>query len=86
MQRARQQKAAVEAIVKLGGTVEYDYEVDGSGNVIRGAEPPGPARLRRLLGDDFFTNVVGVGFMGTRITDAALQHLKRLTQLKGLSA
>ena len=60
MQRAREQKQAVEAIKKLGGRVQYDYQRDASGAPIKGAKPPGPAWLRQLLGDDCFTNVVAL--------------------------
>ena len=52
MQRAREQKQAVEAIHKLGGWVEYDYQRDASGSWIKGAEPGRPTWLRRLLGAD----------------------------------
>ena len=61
-QKARQQKAAVEWIIGLGGQVEYDYQYDASGNQIQGAKQPGYEWLRELLGDDFFTNVVRVDF------------------------
>ena len=57
MQRASQQKRAVESIKKLGGSVLYGYEMDASGSPIPGAEPLTPAWLRRLFGDDFFANV-----------------------------
>jgi internalin A len=40
-------------------------------------EPPGPAWLRRLLGDDFFVNVVSV-WVGT---DAEMEYLKHLDHL-----
>jgi hypothetical protein len=85
MQRARQQKAAVEEIERLGGDVEYDYAVDQSGNPISGAVPPGPAWLRNLLGNDFFATVVEANFLSSSsVTDASLGHLKRLTQLQRL--
>ena len=58
MQRAREQKQAVEAIEKLGGSVAYDYQYDASGSWITGAKPPGPTWLREILGDDLFANVV----------------------------
>jgi hypothetical protein len=61
MQRARMQRAVVDAIEREGGCVEYDYEVDAPGSMkILGAQPPGPAWLRGLLGIDFFADVVSV--------------------------
>ena len=43
MLEARRQKEAVEAIEKLGGSVQYDYQLDRSGNEIPNAALPGPA-------------------------------------------
>ena len=100
LQRAKRQKEAVEAIVKSGGIVRYDYQYDASGNEIRGAKLPGAVWLRKCLGDDFFTTVVGVDFDGPvwqpasgwdlggfgrrNVTDADLLHLKSLSQLRSL--
>jgi hypothetical protein len=83
MQRARRQKEAVEEIQRLDGAVQYDYEVQQSGNRLPGAVPPGPAWLRSLLGDDVFAAVVYVYFPSS-VTDAGLEHLKGLTQLQTL--
>lgn len=85
MQRARKQREAVEAILRLGGEVVYDYEVvDGSRGMIQGgpleqihgAQPSSPKWLRSLLGDYFFTDVVRVTLHRPRLTDADLQHVK----------
>ena len=56
----RQQKAAVEAIQKLGGAVRYDYEIDRDELPVANPTPNGPAWLRSLLGDDFFRSVYAV--------------------------
>ena len=79
MKRARQQEEAVEEIKKLGGQVQYDYEVQKSGNRLPGGGPPGPAWLRNLLGEYFFAAVVLVSFPSSAmsgtwempVTDAA---------------
>jgi hypothetical protein len=80
MQRARRQKSAVDEIVKEGGWVEYDYEIDASGKWIPRAEPTGPEWLRRLLGSDFFANVV----VAKVRTDAGSRMLTGLSRLQYL--
>jgi len=84
MQRARREREAVAAIVKLGGQVRYDYQVPQSGNPLPGAGPPGPAWLRKLLGENFFVTVVGVHLENSSCTDADLEYLAVLTQLRSL--
>jgi hypothetical protein len=80
MQRARRQKDAVEEITNLGGEVMYDYEVQANRRFPL-AQPPGPAWLRSLLGEDFFATVVHA-YPTASVTDANLEHLKTLTQLR----
>jgi hypothetical protein len=80
--RAEKQKAAVDAIRQNGGSVFYDYEVDPSGNRITGVEPPGPAWLRRVLGDDFFATVIGANVT----TSADFKHVGELSKLRSLGA
>ena len=48
-------------------------------------QPPGPAWLRKLLGDDLFVNVTKVDLRGSQVSDAGLKHLKGLTQLQELN-
>lgn len=60
---ARRQREVVAAIEAVGGAVAYDWEVDDDLTKPSGrSEPPGPARLRRLLGDEYFQSVEGVFF------------------------
>ena len=84
VQQTRQQAAAVEAIQKLGGHVYYDYEADSEGNYISNAAPPGPALLHSLLGNDFFRNVYAVSLWPTPCTDADVERLKQLGELRVL--
>ena len=67
------QKEAVEAILKARGWVFYDYEEPSSSR----RKPPGPAWLRKLLGDDLFVNVTRVDFQFRGIDNAGLQNLRR---------
>jgi len=79
MQRAKRQQEAVEAILKVGGKVFYDYQLDETG-----AKATPPVWLRKSLGDDFFFDVIHVIFVGTHVTDAELENLERLTSLEWL--
>jgi hypothetical protein len=78
----------VSAIVRLGGSVCYDYEYESaeneslSGIPIRSNQPPGPGWLRDSLGENFFCEVVTVAFVGVRGDDAGLVNLKALNQLQ----
>ena len=70
---ARRQKEAVEAILKAGGTVTYDWQyrppanptglylVDYGKSLNNSASPPWPW-LSMVFGDDFFQTVTGVFF------------------------
>ncbi len=73
MERTRKQRKAVEAIQRLGGSVEYDRHM------------PSLTWLRCWLGNDFFDEVETVDVLNIQITDAGLEHLDGLTNLKRLS-
>ncbi len=82
--QARRQREAVEALMRLKAAmcnVEYDYIRDSAGNLIPNAQSRGPAWLRNLLGIDFFCNVTEV-WVGKKITDADLVHLKYFPKLR----
>jgi len=85
VQQAERQRQAVEAIREVGGFVGYDYEMDESGFFWTKQEPPGPAWLRRLVGDDFVSDVVNVDFSDTRVTDAGVENLNELTGITHLA-
>ena len=79
LERARRQREAVEAVVKAGGWVYYDYEFhdDDVG------EEFVPKWARELFGDDFFFDVVGVGMFFQDFGDDEATCLKELTGLEG---
>jgi hypothetical protein len=98
IKQASRQKEAVDALLKLGGSVQYDYEVDpkgfpishyyevdSKGFPISDAKQPGPAWMRKVLGDDFFRTVSEIDLYNSKITDADLVHLKTLDQIYGLT-
>jgi hypothetical protein len=78
--KAEKQKAAVDAIRKEGGWVQYGYEIDASGNGVAKSMPPEPAWLRDALGGDFFNNVVRVSIK----SDAGMKYLKDFNDLQYL--
>lgn len=69
--KARKQKAAVEAIEKLGGEVRYDRTT-----------PVRSGMLRQILGDESFGNVTEVLLANSQVTDVGLEHLAELTDLE----
>ncbi len=84
MKAAKEQKELVNEIKNAGGFVQFDWEVSVSGNWIANSQPPGSERMRKLLGDDFFSQVTVMGFVGTQVTDKELEHVRGLTRLQRL--
>ena len=80
LQQAKAQKKAVAEILGADGTVEYDYQRDAQGQMIKGAKGRGPAWLRKLLGPDCFDTVAHVS-VGSVKTLEALGRLPRLRSL-----
>ena len=83
MRAAKRQREVVDEITKLRGDVTYDWQLYAIGYTLH-RQPPGPGWLRNLLGDDFLVVVVVVTINHTEATDATLEHLKCLTQLRRL--
>jgi hypothetical protein len=84
IEQKRKEREIVAAIIKSGGEVYYDYQVDPAGIVHGGAErltPTSPEWLRQLFGDNFFNDVKSVRFIGR---DAQLEPLKEFAQLQTL--
>ena len=83
---AGQQREAVAAIRTLRGAVTYDYEADyearllayraGKGPPVPPGPPapPGPAWARRLLGEDFFADVVEARYLGGPIAPGSVPY------------
>ncbi len=73
--QATRQRQAVQAIMRDGSGVQYDYEDAGA------KSPAGPVWLRNLLGDNFFAQVVQA-----RVDpDVAAEHLTALHGLRKLT-
>jgi hypothetical protein len=79
IEQKRREREAVAGLRDPGGTVLYDYEVEKEG-------PAGPDWLRRMLGENFFNDVVAVYFENHAIvTDERVMNVKELTQLTWLN-
>jgi hypothetical protein len=86
MRKAERQRKAVEAIREAGGEVEYDYQRTEGGCLSVELELPAPAWLMDLVGDDSFTDVLGVGFfVPERFDEVVLEDVKGLTKLEVLN-
>jgi WD40 repeat protein len=59
---ARNQRTALTAIRQAGGTPYFDYQLVNNTNWNLNATPPGPDWLRKIVGEEYFEEVVGVGF------------------------
>ena len=84
--QARRQKAAVEALTRLGD-VFYAHQLSRDLEYFDVYDPQKdlgvPTWLRELAGDDFFQSVAAVDFKA-HVTDANLVHLAALRELKRL--
>ena len=84
----RREREAVEAIIKAGGTVVYDYQKPSlkTGRQFKPVEEPnGPALLRVLLGENFFSDVYAVHHYNASISDDELELLQRFPHLEELN-
>jgi hypothetical protein len=80
IERKRKERESVEAIRKFGSVLYESYQM----------EPAGPAWLRFLLGDNFFSEVVSVALENwpddaRELGDAEMSNLKRFTYLRDLN-
>ena len=56
--------------------------INGSGGQVTWSATEGPIWLTRLLGDDLFLSVLSVQWPGPQVTDADLEHLRGLKQVR----
>ena len=63
IERKRRERDTIEAITSAGGTVLFDYQLANAS-----ASPLGPAWLRSLFGEQFFSEVIEIKTLG-RICD-----------------
>ena len=85
MVRKRKERETVETIIRFGGRVYDDYQEEVGEAPVFDPEPSGPVWMRKLLGENFFSEVVGVSLPSYPVntpTDAELRGLRGLTQLQ----
>jgi hypothetical protein len=73
---AERQRRAVESIMAMGGVIVYDGWDRHSSLA--------PDWFQELLGRDYFCMVIGVILNNSRASDAGLEHLKGLSDLRSL--
>ena len=78
MNAAREQKAAVEAIRKVGWGCYYEWEAGEEIDALA------PAWLRNRMGTDFFAWPVWIFNRSTKDTNAALEQMKDMTHIRWL--
>jgi hypothetical protein len=86
---ARQQRAAVKAILAAGGNLDFDYQETpippGESALLAldaNAPPPGPNWLRNSIGDDYFRNVITVTLKNSSIKESDWARIAHLSHLK----
>jgi len=90
LQQARRQQKAVEAIVRLGGQVEYDRSLEEG--FLASVEVASFSGTRLSDGDlqhlmaqlEELARLRDLRLDGTQVSDAGAEHLQRLTQLRWL--
>jgi hypothetical protein len=84
--KIEQKREAAAAITKLGGLVFYDYQLSSPTTKIPTGIPPGPDWLRHLLGENFFSEVLGV-ILNERstVSDSVLVNLSGLRGMRFLT-
>lgn len=87
--QAIRQKKAIDAITAGGGEVHFDYDEVAANQTLPvfrpNGGPAGPAWLRKMIGDEYFRVVVGVGFSDQNPGNAAVvQAIEAFPKLKYL--
>ena len=78
MEQKRREREVLESLDRLRVGLAYDYQ---SGT---GGKPPGPEWLRKLLGENFFTEVESVSLSNIQRTNDGLESIKELSQVRRL--
>lgn len=82
VQHAKRQGAVVAWVTEIGGSVKYDYELDGNGERFNRATAGMRQWLCETIGRDYFGTVVEVYLCGKEVT--SIEPLAQLVHLEGL--
>ena len=88
MNRVRNQRLVVAELRRLNAQIMYDYEdtrTKGVQTVVNPPQIPGPAWLRRLLGDEYFVEVISVRLDGPKVTDETVASISKLPNLRSIT-
>jgi hypothetical protein len=80
--RARAQKAAVLAISKAGGFVQYDWQFLPDGRINASPKPPGQSWIHKWLGPDYFQTVEQVYLQRDDNGDDVMERVGKLDGLR----
>ena len=80
--RVHRQRAAVQAVLDLGGTVIYDYQIIDDRAWDPKAESSWPHWIVQVFGIDSVQNVVRVSIMNGRATDETLSLIGQIPTIK----
>lgn len=79
--RAYEQRTAVAEIIQAGGRIQYSHRckpIQYDAWVTFHAEPPGPKFLRKMIGNDYFTSVIGI-----HLSDVPETHIHEIVKMVG---
>ena len=82
--RAKEQTAAVETIVKLGGKPMYAYQFDEDFKYAASRTSAIPSALRSWLGEDWFALVIGVELPANQLNDESIKCLDKFPHIQVL--
>ena len=84
--KAQRQKRALAALEKLDLRIHFDYQKQDAGGYSYKRQLPSPEWLSRLIGEDYFRDVVEVSTaFGGPISSEGMVHLAELPNIESLS-
>jgi hypothetical protein len=82
--QARRQKEAIAALRSIDAAIRFHHQLDEEGKEELTSEPPGPAWLRQITGDEYFQRVHTVSASSVAFTDEYAAYLSAFKDLAKL--